>query len=154
VTPAISAGILLFRLGPAVNVLLAHMGGPFWARKDLGAWTIPKGEVEPGEELLDAARREFREETGFTPAGAPIPLGHVKQASGKVVHAWAIEGDFDVALLKSNTFSMEWPKGSGTMAEFPEIDRAEWFTMPDARARIVKGQVKLLDALEAALHIK
>ena len=153
--PAISAGLLLFRRGPAgVDVLLVHMGGPFWARKDGGAWTIPKGEVNPGEELLDAARREFLEETGFAPAGLPFPLGQVKQSSGKIVHAWALEGDFDVSLLASNTFSMEWPKGSGTIAEFPEIDRAEWFTLPDARVRIVKAQVQLLDALEAALHIK
>src|SRR5471030_3319450 len=128
--PAISAGLLLFRRGPAaLEVLLAHMGGPFWARKDRGAWTIPKGEVNPGEELLDAARREFLEETGFAPAGLLVPLGHVTQGSGKEVHAWAVEGDFDVSLLTSNTFRMEWPKGSGKIAEFPEIDRAEWFSL-------------------------
>jgi predicted NUDIX family NTP pyrophosphohydrolase len=150
--PAVSAGLLLFRRGStALEVLLVHMGGPFWARKDAGAWTIPKGEVNPGEELLDTARREFLEETGFAPAGVLVPLGHIKQAAGKVVHAWAVEGDFDVTLLASNTFSMEWPKGSGKIREFPEVDRAEWFTLQEARARILKGQLPLLDALESIL---
>jgi predicted NUDIX family NTP pyrophosphohydrolase len=130
------------------------MGGPFWARKDAGAWTIPKGETNRGEELLDTARREFREETGFAPGGVPLPLGHVKQAGGKTVHAWAVEGDFDVSLLVSNTFSMEWPRGSGKMKDFPEVDRAEWFTVADARMRIVKAQIPLLDALETALQIR
>jgi len=104
-----AAGLVLFRRRPAgVEVLLVHLGGPFWARKDLGAWTIPKGEVAPGEDLLAAARREFREETGVDPKGTPFPLGQVKQPGGKVVHAWALEGDFDPSSLTSNTFSVEW----------------------------------------------
>jgi predicted NUDIX family NTP pyrophosphohydrolase len=126
------------------------MGGPFWARKDVGAWTIPKGEPAPGEELLLAAQREFREETGFDPPGTPFPLGHIKQPGGKTVHAWALEGDFDPTTLKSNTFSVEWPKGSGRFTEYPEVDRAEWFDLPEARRRVLAAQAPLLDVLAAA----
>jgi predicted NUDIX family NTP pyrophosphohydrolase len=149
--PKTAAGLLLFRRTPAgPEVLLVHLGGPFWARKDLGAWSIPKGEVVPGEDLLATARREFREETGMDPAGIPFALGQVKQAGGKVVHAWAIEGDFDPASLTSNTFSVEWPKGSGQFRDYPEVDRAEWFSMAEARRRILATQVPLLEVLEAA----
>ena len=149
--PKTAAGLLLFRRTPAgPEVLLVHLGGPFWARKDLGAWSIPKGEVVPGEDLLSTARREFREETGMDPTGVPFALGLVKQAGGKVVHAWAIEGDFDPASLTSNTFSVEWPKGSGQFRDYPEVDRAEWFSMAEARRRILATQVPLLEVLEAA----
>lgn len=126
------------------------MGGPFWARKDVGAWTIPKGEPAPGEELLMAAQREFREETGFDPSGAPFPLGQIKQPGGKTVHAWALEGDFDPTTLKSNTFSVEWPKGSGRFLEYPEVDRAEWFDLGEARRRVLPAQAPLLDVFAAA----
>lgn len=147
----VAAGLLLFRRatqGP--EVLLVHMGGPFWARKDLGAWSIPKGEVVPGEELLAGARREFREETGLDPVGTPFALGQVKQSGGKVVHAWALEGDFDPASLKSNTYSVEFPKGSGRFRDYPEVDRAEWFDLVEARRRLIVAQVPLLDVLTAA----
>jgi predicted NUDIX family NTP pyrophosphohydrolase len=153
--PRTAAGLLLFRrtaTGP--EVLLVHLGGPFWARKDRGAWSIPKGEAGPGEELLAAARREFQEETGMDPAGTPFPLGQVKQAGGKVVHAWALEGDFDPSSLTSNTFSVEWPKGSGRMHQYPEVDRAEWFDLARARERILPTQVPLLDVLEAAPQLR
>jgi predicted NUDIX family NTP pyrophosphohydrolase len=151
--PKTAAGLLLFRRVPAgPEVLLVHLGGPFWARKDQGAWSIPKGEVGPGEDLLAAARREFREETGMDPAGTPFPLGQVKQAGGKVVHAWALEGDFDPTSLKSNTFSVEWPKGSGRFRDYPEVDRAAWFSLPEARGHILTTQVPLLDVFEAAPH--
>lgn len=146
-----AAGLILFRRTPAgPEVLLVHLGGPFWARKDLGAWSIPKGEPAPGEDHLSTARREFAEETGMVPTGVPFALGHVKQAGGKVVHAWALEGDFDVTLIKSNTFSVEWPKGSGHLRDFPEVDRAEWFALPEARRRLLKSQVPFLEVLEAA----
>jgi predicted NUDIX family NTP pyrophosphohydrolase len=153
--PRTAAGLLLFRrtaTGP--EVLLVHLGGPFWARKDRGAWSIPKGEPGPGEELLAAARREFQEETGMDPAGTPFPLGQVKQAGGKVVHAWALEGDFDPSSLTSNTFSVEWPKGSGQIHQYPEVDRAEWFDLAKARERILPTQVPLLDVLEAAPQLR
>jgi predicted NUDIX family NTP pyrophosphohydrolase len=153
--PKTAAGLLLFRRTPAgPEVLLVHLGGPFWARKDLGAWSIPKGEVVPGEDLLSTARREFREETGMDPTGTPFALGQVKQAGGKVVHAWAIEGDFDPASLTSNTFSVEWPKGSGQFRDFPEVDRAAWFSMTEARRCILATQVPLLEVLEAAPQIR
>ncbi|MEP6573440.1 MAG: NUDIX domain-containing protein [Gemmatimonadota bacterium] len=147
----VSAGLLLFRrraAGP--EVMLVHMGGPFWARKDIGAWTIPKGEVEPGEELLAAAQREFHEETGFQPAGTPFPLGYIKQAGGKVVHAWALEGDFDCRTLTSSTFKVENPKGSGQFQEYPEVDRADWFDFAEASRRLIAAQVPLLEVLAAA----
>jgi predicted NUDIX family NTP pyrophosphohydrolase len=132
----------------AIEVLLVHPGGPFWQHKDDGAWSIPKGEFGPDEDPLAAARREFTEETGFPVAADPVPLGPLKQPSGKVIHAWAVEGDSDPALLHSNTFQMEWPPKSGTMREFPEIDRAAWFNLAVARRKIVPGQRGFLDQLE------
>ena len=146
--PRTSAGVLLYRLAEhGLEVLLVHPGGPFWARKDLGAWSIPKGEVAEGEELLDAAMREFREETGFLADGSPIPLGHVRQRGGKVVHAWAIQGSADPGKLRSNTFELEWPPKSGQLRAFPEVDKAEWFDLAAARERIVPAQIVFLDAL-------
>jgi predicted NUDIX family NTP pyrophosphohydrolase len=150
--PRVSAGLLMFRRkGDAPQVLLAHPGGPLWAKKDLGAWTIPKGEGAPDEDLLATARREFEEETGFRPQGPFHPLGRVKQKSGKVVHAWAFEGDVGPAALRSNTFSMEWPPRSGQRHDFPEVDRAEFFDIAEARRRINPAQAELLDALERLL---
>ena len=133
-------------------MLLVHPGGPFWRRKDLGAWTIPKGEVQPGEDLLDAARREYHEETGWPVEGEVISLGQVRQASRKVVHAWAVEGEFDPAAINSNTFEMEWPPRSGKLTTFPEADRAAWFGIDEARRRILPAQAPLLDAL--LLHLQ
>jgi predicted NUDIX family NTP pyrophosphohydrolase len=151
--PVVSAGILLFRTSNrGLEVLLVHPGGPFWRRKDLGAWTIPKGEVEPGEDLLDAARREFHEETGWPANGEVISLGQVRQASRKIVHAWAIEGEFDPAALNSNTFEMEWPPRSGKLTSFPEADKAAWFAIDEARRYILPAQAPLLDAL--LLHLQ
>jgi predicted NUDIX family NTP pyrophosphohydrolase len=148
----ISAGLLLFRRAPAgVEVLLVHPGGPLWAKRDLGAWSIPKGEVAEGEELLAAARREFAEELGFAPAGEFLPLGAIKQKGGKTVHAWAVEGDCDAAGCKSNTFRMEWPPRSGKWAEFPEVDRAEFFSLAAAREKINTVQAPLLDQLRVLL---
>lgn len=132
-------------------MLLAHPGGPFWRNKDEGSWTIPKGEPSPGEALLDAARREFREETGFPVAGHLAPLTPVRQPGGKVIHAWAIEGDADPMALVSNNFALEWPPRSGRMKEFPEIDRAAWFGLDEARRKINRGQIGLIDQLEALL---
>ena len=150
----ISAGILLYRRRPdGLEVLLAHPGGPLFARKDRGHWTIPKGEVEPGEELLAVARREFEEETGHPqPGGAPIELGSIVQKGGKVVHGWAIEGDLDPATAVSNTFELAWPPGTGLRQFFPEIDRVEWFDMVEARKRVKETQIPLIDRLEAALR--
>lgn len=143
-----SAGLLLYRLrGGSPEVLLVHPGGPFWARKDLGAWTLPKGEPAPGEEPLEAARREFREETGFSPEGPFLPLPPVRQRGGKEVLAWAVAGDVDPSALRSITFSLEWPPRSGRRAEFPEVDRAAWFGIEAARERILPGQAPLLDEL-------
>jgi predicted NUDIX family NTP pyrophosphohydrolase len=143
-----SAGLLLYRDSAAgVEVLLVHPGGPFWARKDDGAWSIPKGEFEDGEDPLDAAKREFEEETGTRPEGEFTALDAIKQPGGKVVHAWAVRSDFDPASLRSNTFSMEWPPRSGRRAEFPEVDRAGWFSLDDARRKILKGQAGFLDQL-------
>jgi len=149
-----SAGLLMFRRldGRPLEVLLAHPGGPFWARKDLGAWTIPKGEYTD-EAPLAAAQREFQEETGCTPAGPFIELGSIKQKSGKVVSAWAFEADWDPRGLCSNDFEMEWPKGSGKMQAFPEVERAEWFTIEEARKRMLPAQVPLLDRLIARLAL-
>jgi len=149
----VSAGILLFRRRPAgLEVLLAHPGGPLFTRKDAGHWTIPKGEVEPGEELVAVARREFEEETGQTPpAGPVIDLGNIVQKGGKVVHAWGLEGDLDPASAVSNTFEMAWPPRSGLRELFPEIDRVEWFGPEEARRRIKETQIPLIDRLEAAL---
>jgi predicted NUDIX family NTP pyrophosphohydrolase len=135
------------RCGAGIEVFLVHPGGPFWARKDAGAWTVPKGEYMEGEEPLAAARREFEEETGWTADGNYIGLGEVRQAGGKLVSAWASEGDCDPASLKSNTFSMEWPRGSGQMREFPEVDRGAWFSLAEARVRILPSQAEFLDRL-------
>jgi len=147
----ISAGILLTRVAAqGREVLLVHPGGPFWAKKDDGAWSIPKGEAADGEDLAATARREVAEEIGFAPDGPAVSLGCVRQAGGKVVHAWAIEADFDPAMLHSNTFSMEWPPRSGHRREFPEVDRAAWFSLPRAREKILAGQRPFLDRLEAA----
>jgi predicted NUDIX family NTP pyrophosphohydrolase len=132
-------------------VLLAHPGGPFWARKDTGVWSIPKGELAADEDPLDAAMREFEEEMGRRITGTFLPLEPRRQPGGKVVYAWAVESDFDPAQLRSNTFSMEWPPKSGRRASFPEIDRAEWFDLPTARAKILKGQLGFLDELESRL---
>jgi predicted NUDIX family NTP pyrophosphohydrolase len=149
---AVSAGLLLFRRrGGSLEVLLAHPGGPFWANKDAGAWTVPKGVVEPGEDLLSAARREFGEETGLRPEGPFLPLGNVRQKGGKVVHAWACEGDADPGALVSNKVSVEWPPGSGKRIEVPEIDRCGWFDPTVARAKLNPAQVEFLDRLVAAL---
>lgn len=143
-----SAGLLLFRRRAGqLEVLLVHPGGPFWARKDEGAWSIPKGEIEETEDPLAAARREVREETGASPAGQFSALTPIRQAGGKVVHAWAVEGDFDPATLASNTFEMEWPPRSGRQQAFPEVDRAAWFVLDVARRKILKGQLPLLDEL-------
>ena len=128
------------RRGGEPEVLLVHPGGPFWARKDDGAWSIPKGVVEPGEDLLATARREFTEETGFPVEGPFIPLTPLRQQSGKVIHAWAFEGDADPARLRSNTFSLEWPPKSGRQQEFPEADRAAWFPLGTAARKSVPGQ--------------
>ncbi len=145
-----SAGILLWRRGPggAPEVLLGHMGGPFWARKDDGGWSLPKGEHGPDEEPPAVARREFEEELGFpVPAGDLVLLGDHRVTSGKVLTVWAVEGDLDAGACRSNTFELEWPPRSGRMQEFPEIDRAAWFAVDAARAKLVKGQVPLLDRL-------
>jgi predicted NUDIX family NTP pyrophosphohydrolase len=143
-----SAGILMYRLrNSTLEVLLVHPGGPYWAKKDLGAWSIPKGEFEGGEDRLSAAKREFQEETGCLPEGNFIVLTPRKQPGGKVVHAWAVRGDCDVKAIVSNTFSMEWPPRSGKRQEFPEVDRAEWFTMEVAKEKILKGQVGFLEEL-------
>jgi predicted NUDIX family NTP pyrophosphohydrolase len=132
--------------------LLGHMGGPFWARRDVGGWSIPKGECEAGEDDLVAARREFREELGLpVPDGELIELGAARQSSGKIVTAWAIEADLDPASVVPGTFSMEWPRGSGRLREFPEIDRAGWFDLPTAAEKIVGGQRQLLDRLAACV---
>lgn len=144
----VSAGLLMYRLCKGrIEVLLVHPGGPFWAKKDAGVWGLPKGEVGPEEDLLQAAQREFEEETSLHPQGEFTPLGEVSQKSGKIIHAWAFEGDCDPASLKSNTFTMEWPPRSGKKQEFPEIDRAEFFTLEEARKKINPGQVALLDTL-------
>jgi predicted NUDIX family NTP pyrophosphohydrolase len=143
-----SAGLLLFRRnGRAPELLLVHMGGPFWAKKDDGAWSIPKGLYEDNEDPLIAARREFEEETGCLPPADAFELGHFKQPGGKVITAWAAEGDFDLRNFRSNTFEMEWPPRSGKHAEFPEADRAGWFTPGEALRKVTKGQVPVVEAL-------
>ncbi len=143
-----SAGLLMFRIRDnALEVFLVHPGGPFWSARDLGVWSIPKGEFEAGEDPIEAARREFGEETGLPCAGVFIPLEPVRQKGGKVVFAWAFEGDANPAAARSNTFAMEWPPHSGLMQVFPEVDRAAWFTLKEARARINAGQAPLLDEL-------
>jgi len=149
-----SAGLLMYRRsGTDVSVLLVHPGGPFWARKDLGAWSIPKGEYEEGEDPLAVARREFAEETGARPEGEFEPLGEVKQAGGKRVSAWAVEGDFDPAALVSNTFEIEWPPRSGRRTRFAEVDRAAWFSPDEARRKINAGQRAFIDRLAELLAV-
>lgn len=147
--PKTSAALLLYRHGgDGLEVLIAHMGGPFWARKDAGAWSIPKGEYTDDEEPLAAARREFAEEMGSPPPDGPVAaLGTVKQSGGKSVTTFAVEGDFDLAGFRSNTFELEWPRGSGRVQEFPEVDRAAWVSVAVAREKLVKGQVPVMDAL-------
>jgi predicted NUDIX family NTP pyrophosphohydrolase len=149
---AISAALLVFREHDgAPEVLLAHMGGPFWARRDEGAWTIPKGELEPGEDPAAGARREYEEELGHAPPAGPLrQLGEIRQRGGKHVVAFAVEGDFDPALLAPGTFELEWPPRSGRTQAFPEIDRVAWFDLQTARAKIVKGQAELIDRLAAS----
>lgn len=148
-----SAGILLYRRREGrTEVLLVHPGGPFWSKKDDGAWFIPKGELEAGEQPLAAALREFREELGREPpSGEPLDLGTVKNKSGKLIYAWALEGDFDLAEFKSNTFSLEWPPRSGKMREFPEIDRAAFFTFSDAEPKLHSAELPLLQRLRVLL---
>ena len=146
--PKRSAGLLVYRrTGGALELLLVHPGGPFWARKDDGAWSIPKGEYGEGEDALAVARREFAEEVGAAPEGAILDLGEVVQPGRKVVHAFAVEGDFDVSRLQSNLFEMEWPPRSGRRQSFPEVDRAEWFAPAQARRKIIAGQRPLIERL-------
>ena len=149
--PKLSAGILLFRRRPGgPEVMLVHPGGPFWAKKDAGAWSIPKGLADEGEDLLEAAKREFLEETGMAVHGEFLDLGSHKQPGGKTIVAWACEGDFDPASLTSNTFSLEWPPRSGRMAQFPEVDRAAWFSIDEALVKMSKGQRPIVAALKAS----
>jgi predicted NUDIX family NTP pyrophosphohydrolase len=147
-----SAGLLLYRRREGrLEVFLIHPGGPLFAKKDAGFWSIPKGEYEEDEPPLEAARREFEEETGFRPEGECLPLAPIRQKSGKLVTAWAVEGDADPAALHSNTFLLEWPPGSGARREFPEVDRGDWFSLPAAREKINPAQIPLLDELERQL---
>ena len=151
--PKTSAGLLMYRSRTEhralPEVLLVHSGGPYWKNKDDGAWTLPKGEVEPGEDLLAAATREFNEETGLTAVGPFLALGQVKHKSGKIVHAWAFPGDCDPTQIRSNTFEIEWPPKSGRKQEFPEIDRAQFFDLTTARRKILPAELPLLDRLAA-----
>jgi len=143
-----SAGILLFRFNnAALEVLLVHPGGPYWANKDAGAWSIPKGEYSEGEDALAAAKREFAEETGVNVDGEFLPLGEVRQAGGKIVQVWALQGDLDPSLIRSNTFKLEWPPKSGSVREFPEVDSAGWFLMPVAKQKLLFGQHEFLARL-------
>jgi predicted NUDIX family NTP pyrophosphohydrolase len=150
-----SAGLLMFRRrGKTLEVFLVHPSGPFWANKDLGAWSVPKGEYADGEDPLAAARREFEEETGMRPQERLIPLDEIKQPGGKLVKAWAFEDDFDPSKLHSNTFAMEWPKNSGIMQEFPEIDHGGWFPIEVARTKLLAGQAGFLDQLASKLGLQ
>jgi predicted NUDIX family NTP pyrophosphohydrolase len=150
--PKQAAGLLVYRVRDrAIDVFLVHPGGPFWAKKDAAAWSIPKGEFNADEEPLAAARREFTEETGFTLAGPFAPLGTIRVSSAKVLHAFATEADLDPAQVKSNTFKLEWPPRSGRWAEFPEVDRADWFPLDVAKEKIHRGQLELLTRFETAL---
>jgi predicted NUDIX family NTP pyrophosphohydrolase len=152
--PKRSAGLLLHRrVGAELEVLLVHPGGPYWAKKDEGAWSVPKGEYEEGEEPLQVALREFREELGADPpdANVAVDLGELRQRGGKLVRAWAVEGDLDVRAITSNTFEMEWPPRSGRTAEFPEVDRASWFDLATARRKLLGGQVDFLDRLASVV---
>lgn len=151
--PKQSAGILVFRRSTrGMEVFLVHPGGPFWAKRDAGAWSLPKGEYAEGEEPLRAAQREFHEETGLRIEGTFLPLGAVKQPGGKIVTAWAVEADPDPSLVQSNTFFMEWPPKSGRTQQFPEIDKAAWFSLEDARTKLLKGQIPFLDRLTDMLQ--
>ena len=151
--PKTSAGLLMYRrTAGGIEVFLVHPGGPFWAKKDAGAWSIPKGEYVAGEDPLDAARREFAEETGIVPDGELVELGVVKQAGGKIVTAWALEGDCDADTIRSNTFAMEWPPRSGRQQEFPEVDRAGWFDLETAEEKILKGQLDFIRRLGEMLR--
>lgn len=152
--PRLSAGLLLYRIGAdGVEVLLGHPGGPFWARKDQGAWSIPKGEYAPGEHPWTVARREFFEETGKPPPDGPrTDLAPVRQPGGKLVTAFAVRGDLDLTGTRSNTFTLEWPKGSGRLREYPEIDCLRWFCVAEARSKLLRGQRPLLDRLLAAIE--
>jgi predicted NUDIX family NTP pyrophosphohydrolase len=148
-----SAGLLLYRFHDGTfEVFLVHPGGPFWEKKDLGVWSIPKGEIDEGEDPLEAARREFEEETGFRPEGIFRELIPVRQRSGKIVHAWAVQGDCDPAAIRSNTFTMEWPPRSGRQQEFPEVDRGGWFAVDFAKEKILEGQRGLLEQVELVLQ--
>ncbi|MDA8310643.1 MAG: NUDIX domain-containing protein [Actinomycetota bacterium] len=161
--PTQSAGLLVYRLsprtgaggrspGPQLEVLLVHPGGPYWRRRDDGSWSIPKGEVEAGEDSLAAAEREFAEELGVTPPSGPrLALGEVVQAGGKRVRAWAVAGDLDVSAIRSDTFSIEWPPATGTLRSFPEVDRAAWYDLDAARRKLLPGQLPLLDRLVVAV---
>jgi predicted NUDIX family NTP pyrophosphohydrolase len=149
-----SAGLLMYRFREGVlEVFLVHPGGPFWAKKDLGAWSLPKGEFDPEEDALAAARREFFEETGFPAEGEFIPLTPLKQPGGKMISAWAFGGDCDPGAVQSNTFTLEWPPRSGKHQEFPEIDRAGWFTLEEAKVKIIKGQAGFLEELSKILEL-
>lgn len=148
-----SAGILMYRFcDSSIEVLLVHPGGPYWAKKDAGAWSIPKGELAANEDRLSAAKREFQEETGIRAEGNFIPLTTLKQPGGKLVHAWAVEGDCDAKKITSNTFSIEWPPRSGKHQAFPEVDRAEWFPIEVAKEKILKGQAGFLEELRRILE--
>src|SRR4051812_45914344 len=150
--PKVSAGLLLYRVrGDQVEVFLVHPGGPLWAKKDVAAWSIPKGEVNEAEDLLAAAQREFTEETGLTVAGEFLPLGMHRTTSSRLSHVWAIAADIDAAKITSNTFRMEWPPKSGRWAEFPEVDSAAWFPLEIAAEKIHRGQLEFLDRLAKAL---
>ena len=148
-----SSGLLMYRIrNEALEVFLVHPGGPFWSKKDLGAWSIPKGEYEPDEEPLEAAKREFREETGLEAQGDFTKLTPVKQKGGKVVSVWAFKGDCNPESVRSNRFSLEWPPKSGKLVEFPEIDRAAWYTIEEAKEKIFEGQIPFLDEFRAILQ--
>ena len=150
--PKQSAGLLMYRRrGGALEVLLVHPGGPFWAKKDQGAWSVPKGEYEPGEDPIVAARREFAEETGIVPEGEYVALTPLRQSGGKIVHAFAVQGDCDPQAIRSNTFVMEWPPRSGRQQEFPEIDRAGWFPLEQAKQKLLAAQVVLVEELARLL---
>jgi predicted NUDIX family NTP pyrophosphohydrolase len=152
--PKLGAGLLVYRsTGGKVEVLLVHPGGPFWARRDDGAWSLPKGEYVADEDPLEVAVREFREELGMDPPGdrPPVSLGDIRQPSGKRISAWALEGDLEVTEVRSNTFTLEWPPGSGVAREFPEVDRAGWFGLEAARRKLVRGQVSFIDRLAERL---
>jgi predicted NUDIX family NTP pyrophosphohydrolase len=146
-----TAGLLLYRRHGGLEVLLVHPGGPFWAKKDEGAWSLPKGEFAEEEEPLQAAKREFTEETGFSVDGEFLPLEPLKQRGGKIIYAWAIEADCDAAQARSNLFALEWPPKSGRIQNFPEVDRAQWFSIAEARRRLNAGQIGFIDQLTSSL---